>query len=179
LNTTGDVVAVTTVTGTGNTQRTVTVSGLTGTGALSIFIPVGSAVDAAGNLAPSAGPSELCSVNIQAPCFIATAAYGSPFAERLTVFRDFRNDVLLKTAVGAAFVDIYYRTSPPIADQVATHPWLAGMVRAVLTPVAWSFEHPLLGLFAVTIMLVLWLSSTRLLPGVVCRFWVGHISKSQ
>ena len=76
------------------------------------------------------------------PCFIATAAYGTPFEKRLGTFRRFRDGVLLKTAAGAALVDGYYQTSPAIADAVAQRPWLAGLVRLVLTPVAGVLEFP-------------------------------------
>ncbi|MCC6486936.1 MAG: IPT/TIG domain-containing protein, partial [Candidatus Hydrogenedentes bacterium] len=78
-------------------------------------------------------------------CFIATAAYGTPFDGKLDVFREFRDAVLLKSAPGAAAVDLYYTMSPPIADQVAKHPALAVAVRIVLTPVAWFLESPIAG----------------------------------
>ncbi len=75
-------------------------------------------------------------------CFIATAAYDGTQTRELTALRGFRDDVLLKSAVGAAFVDAYYAMSPPIADAVAERPWLATGVRAMLTPVARTIEQP-------------------------------------
>lgn len=75
-------------------------------------------------------------------CFIATAAYGSPFATHLDTFRSFRDDVLLKTAPGTALVEAYYTMSPAMADTVAKHPALAYVVRVALTPVAWAIESP-------------------------------------
>jgi hypothetical protein len=80
------------------------------------------------------------------PCFIATAAYGSPLAERLSVFRSFRDDVLLASAAGTALVELYYSASPPIADMVARYPWVAALVRCVLTPTASALTHPVLAL---------------------------------
>ncbi len=77
-------------------------------------------------------------------CFIATAAFGSPFASHLDTFRQFRDGVLLKTAPGTALVEAYYTMSPALADQVAQRPALAFLVRLVLTPVAWALEAPLL-----------------------------------
>ncbi len=71
------------------------------------------------------------------PCFIATAAYGTPRAAQIEKLRRFRDTWLLGNAPGAAFVDIYYRTSPPIADAVARCPWLAALVRGLLVVSAW------------------------------------------
>jgi hypothetical protein len=79
------------------------------------------------------------------PCFIATAAYGSSFAGRLATFRHFRDAILLKTAAGAAVVDVYYSISPAVAEVVAKHRWVAACVRVALTPIAWLIEHPMLG----------------------------------
>lgn len=77
-------------------------------------------------------------------CFIATAAFGTPFNEHLDAFRWFRDAILLKSALGTALVDAYYTASPAIADAVAQSPMLAGLIRLVLTPVAWVIEMPVL-----------------------------------
>ena len=68
-------------------------------------------------------------------CFIATAAYGTPMAQEVVVLRAVRDSYMLDTTAGAAFVDTYYRLSPPIADFIATKPLLRASVRMVLTPV--------------------------------------------
>ena len=69
------------------------------------------------------------------PCFIATAAYGTPMAAEIDTLRAFRDTWLLTNPAGTAFVDFYYRVSPALADQVAQHPVLGAAVRAILLPV--------------------------------------------
>lgn len=50
-----------------------------------------------------------------APCFIATATFGSPMASEVIRFRQFRDEILLNSKVGIIFVKLYYRVSPPFA----------------------------------------------------------------
>lgn len=78
------------------------------------------------------------------PCFVATAAYGTPLARELDAFRAFRDDALLKNAAGAAFTDAYYRMSPAAADVIARTPVLASAARWVLTTAAAALGHPYL-----------------------------------
>lgn len=74
-------------------------------------------------------------------CFIATAAYGTPTAKQIDVLREFRDNVLLKSTVGSAFVDLYYRTSPPIANFIARHELLRTLVRElVIDPIVWVVQ---------------------------------------
>jgi hypothetical protein len=74
-------------------------------------------------------------------CFIATAAYGTPGAEQIDVLREFRDDVLLKSAVGSEFVSLYYRLSPPIADLIAGHDLVSTIVRDLLIdPIVWMVQ---------------------------------------
>jgi polyhydroxybutyrate depolymerase len=71
-------------------------------------------------------------------CFIATAAYGTSTARQLDVLRSFRDNVLLKSTIGSRLVDIYYRTSPPIADFISRHEVLRTLVRELLIdPIVW------------------------------------------
>ncbi|MFP6581410.1 MAG: CFI-box-CTERM domain-containing protein [Candidatus Hydrogenedentota bacterium] len=67
-------------------------------------------------------------------CFIATAAYGTPLAGEITVLREFRDARLLNNGVGTAFVDTYYRLSPPLAGIVSRYPAVANLVRTALAP---------------------------------------------
>jgi len=68
-------------------------------------------------------------------CFIATAAYGTPMAEEIEILREFRDEYLITNPLGRAFVDFYYRVSPPIAEFITEHPRLKPIVRANLVPV--------------------------------------------
>jgi hypothetical protein len=62
-------------------------------------------------------------------CFIATAAYGTDTAGQLDILREFRDAVLLPNSLGAKFVSLYYRASPPIADFISQNEALRTMVR--------------------------------------------------
>ena len=52
-------------------------------------------------------------------CFIATAACGNPFAPEVRILSAFRDDVLVRSRIGAAFVRLYYTLSPPVAAVIA------------------------------------------------------------
>jgi len=67
-------------------------------------------------------------------CFIATAAYGTPMAPEIQILREFRDGYLLTNPLGQAFVDFYYRFSPPLAEFITEHPGLKPIVRAGLVP---------------------------------------------
>ena len=69
-------------------------------------------------------------------CFIATACYGDYDAPEVRILRRFRDNVLLKSPGGHRVVDLYYRTSPPLAQLLERHPIAAGVIRAmVLNPI--------------------------------------------
>lgn len=69
------------------------------------------------------------------PCFVATAAYGSPLADEIWALRRFRDRYLMNNPTGRAFVDAYYAVGPYAADMIAEHPWMRTTTRALLTPV--------------------------------------------
>jgi len=65
----------------------------------------------------------------RSPCFIATAAYGTDTAKEIDILREFRDVVLLPNSLGAKFVSLYYKISPPIADFISRHEVLRTVVR--------------------------------------------------
>jgi hypothetical protein len=62
-------------------------------------------------------------------CYIATAAYGSPYAAEVDTFRYFRDTVLVRSYFGRAFIAFYYKTSPPLADFIAEREYLKAATR--------------------------------------------------
>ena len=67
-------------------------------------------------------------------CFIATAAYGSYLDSHVDTLRSFRDQYLETNPIGSAFVSLYYKVSPPMADFIEKHPALKPIVRAELMP---------------------------------------------
>jgi hypothetical protein len=81
-------------------------------------------------------------------CFIATAAYGSRLAPEVLELREFRDRYLMNNLAGQAFVDWYYRVSPPAAAFIAEHESLKIAVRWGLVPVVYGIKYPALLLAA-------------------------------
>ncbi len=67
-------------------------------------------------------------------CFIATAAYGTPFAQEIEVLRYWRDNFLQTFSLGRLFVNIYYKISPPIANFIEKRNWLRKSIRFILDP---------------------------------------------
>lgn len=71
-------------------------------------------------------------------CLIATAAFGSELTPQVQYLRNFREQYILSTASGSAFMNtfdsIYYSFSPQVADYEREQPWLQNVVKAGLYP---------------------------------------------
>ena len=73
-------------------------------------------------------------------CFIATAAFGSPMEEHVTLLKDFRDHYLLTNKIGRTFVRFYYEHSPELAEYISQHESLRTAAKLSLYPlVAISF----------------------------------------
>ena len=71
-------------------------------------------------------------------CLIATATYGSELAPQVQQLRELRDNQLLQTESGTAFMstfnDIYYSFSPMIADYERENPLFKEAVKIAITP---------------------------------------------
>ena len=71
-------------------------------------------------------------------CLIATAAYGSEMAPQVQMLREIRDNQLMNTESGSAFMgafnELYYTFSPAIADMERENPMFKEVVKAGLTP---------------------------------------------
>ena len=71
-------------------------------------------------------------------CLIATATYGSEMSQQVQQLRELRDNQLLQTESGTAFMstfnDIYYSFSPIIADYERENPYFKESVKLAITP---------------------------------------------
>jgi uncharacterized repeat protein (TIGR01451 family) len=88
-------------------------------------------------------------------CFIATAAYGSAMHPRVVELRRFRDQVLMKSSAGRAFVAFYYRHSPPLAGYIADRPVARAAARMVLWPIVTVAARPVAGSLVLAGVLIL------------------------
>ena len=72
-------------------------------------------------------------------CFIATAAYGTPLANEISVLRVWRDTRLEPAITGRAIIRLYYAVSPPIAHLVWHHKLLRRVVRRFIGILVRSF----------------------------------------
>ncbi|MEM9194017.1 MAG: CFI-box-CTERM domain-containing protein [Myxococcota bacterium] len=69
------------------------------------------------------------------PCFVATAAWGTPMADEIRPLRRFRDRHLLTNPVGRALVDAYYAVGPVGADVIRDNDTLRSAARTALGPI--------------------------------------------
>ncbi len=74
-------------------------------------------------------------------CFIATAAYGTPFSQEINVLRRFRDSYLVHREWGQEIVNMYYTISPPIANIIEKDDNLRKIVRTCLKPLVELFKE--------------------------------------
>jgi len=71
-------------------------------------------------------------------CLIVSAAYGSNLAPMVKFIQNFRDNVVAKTFIGSAFVDIfnkfYYSWSPTIAKIISTDSLIRDLTRIMIYP---------------------------------------------
>ncbi len=80
-------------------------------------------------------------------CFVATAAYGDYDHPHVRVLRDFRDEVLMPSEAGRAFVGSYYHHAPEPASWLAQHDTARKAARAALWPLTigaglWVYSSP-------------------------------------
>ncbi|HPD57419.1 MAG TPA: S8 family serine peptidase [Smithellaceae bacterium] len=137
------------------------------------------------NPMPGGGTSNEATFTVNAPpspggggssgnmCFIATAAFGSPMEKHVRILRDFRDRYLLKNGTGKAFVELYYKMSPPLASIIAQNSALRLLTRAGLMPIigaaylslylgVWSTLLLMIA-FIITITAIFWITRRKLM----------------
>ena len=77
-------------------------------------------------------------------CLIATAAYGSEMAPQVQFLREIRDNTVMSTSSGLAFMtgfnQLYYSFSPTIADMERENPAFRDTVRTFITPMISSLS---------------------------------------
>ncbi|MGD8431975.1 MAG: hypothetical protein PVG23_05320, partial [Nitrosopumilaceae archaeon] len=77
-------------------------------------------------------------------CLIATASYGSELAPQVQILREIRDNSLLQTESGSAFMEsfnnFYYSFSPVIADYERENPLFKESVKLTITPMIASLS---------------------------------------
>lgn len=77
-------------------------------------------------------------------CLIATAAFGSELAPQIQTLRELRDNTIIPTQSGAAFMSgfntVYYSFSPHVADMQREHPVFREAVKLFITPMISSLS---------------------------------------
>ena len=94
-------------------------------------------------------------------CFIATAAFGSPLEPHVKLLQELRDRVFLPFRIGRAFVALYERYSPPVAEMIVQNEEGRRVARFLLWPLVgltWVYLKTSIGmkLTAITILVFIW-----------------------
>ena len=94
------------------------------------------------SLTPTASAAEQTQQSKGGGCLIATAAFGSEMAPQVQFLRELRDNTVLQTESGSAFMtgfnQFYYSFSPVITDYERENPAFKEAVKLTLTPLLTS-----------------------------------------
>ncbi|HEY8428635.1 MAG TPA: CFI-box-CTERM domain-containing protein [Sandaracinaceae bacterium] len=90
--------------------------------------------NAAGEIAATEYTTPPIEFTTVSPCFVATAAWGTPMAEEIGALRRLRDRHLRTNALGRAFVRAYEAVGPHLADAIRDDEDLRALARALLAP---------------------------------------------
>lgn len=115
-------------------------------------------------------------------CLIATAAHGTELAPQVQLLREVRDNVILETQSGAAFLSgfnhLYYSFSPTVADLERENPIFRYLVGALVTPLLYSLHIMTLtdGSSESTVVLFgLAVIALNIVMYVVAPVWIGLV----
>ena len=87
---------------------------------------------------------EVVDGNNNGGCLIATATFGSELAPQVQQLRELRDNTVLQTSSGVAFMtgfnQFYYSFSPTVADFEREHPFFKEVMKVTLTPMLASLS---------------------------------------
>ncbi len=96
------------------------------------------------NAQPITQPEEVSSNGESGGCLIATATFGSELAPQVQQLRELRDNTVLKTDSGIAFMttfnQFYYSFSPAVADFEREQPLFKEIMKVTLTPMLSSLS---------------------------------------
>jgi uncharacterized repeat protein (TIGR01451 family) len=75
-------------------------------------------------------------------CFIATAIYGSDNHPYIKTLREFRDEVLMRSAWGNKVVKFYYRHAPSAACFIEEHEVARKLAKGIITPLVLIITYP-------------------------------------
>jgi hypothetical protein len=113
--------------------------------------PVTGVFEYAGNISATGGPS-LGALTYEGPCYpgpdysagappgclIGTVSAGTEMVGDVALLRRFRDEILLKSAIGQTLVKAYYRHSPAVANKIKDSEQAKRLVRCALKPFIWG-----------------------------------------